>query len=137
MASDDALNTDEVWITNRKRIIMLMVVFIASMSLPYFRFFNESLPNTHPAIVALLNGGIAAVVAYFPMIYADPKYGFANAIMIGLLVAEFTTYGSPIGFPTPVVISFFFFMFYVGESEAAHLWPCTYANDCDKRGGGH
>lgn len=127
-----AESSEDVWITNRKRLIMLMVVFIASMSLPYFRYFNEVFPTTHPAIVALLNGAIAATIAYFPMIYADPKYGFANAIMIGLLVAEFTTYGSPIGFPSPVVISFFFFMFYVGESEAAHLWPCSYGGHCDE-----
>ena len=45
--------SDFVWVTNRKRVIMLMVVFIASMSLPYFRFFNELLPKTYPAIVAL------------------------------------------------------------------------------------
>lgn len=126
---------EETWITNRKRVIMYLVVFIATMSLPYFRYFNEVFPKTHPAIIAVLNGVIATVVSYFPMIYADPTYGFAHAIMIGLLVAEFTTYGAPIGFPTPVVISFFVFMFAIGESEADHLWPCTYEGDCKKKKG--
>ena len=48
---------------------------------------------------------------------------------MGLLTAEFCAYGAPIGFPTPVVISFYFFMFYIGESEAEHLWPLTYTGN--------
>ena len=117
----------EVWITNRRRVILFMLVFMASLTLPYFRSLNEFFPNTHPAFVALLSGLVVASLCYLPARYADEKFGFSHAVLLGLLVAEFTVYGSPIGFPTPVVISFFFFMFYVGESEAAILWPKTYS----------
>jgi len=117
---------DEVWITNKRRVVLFSLVLLSSLALPYFRALNDALPNTHPAFVALLSGLIISALVYFPMKYADPKYGFSHAVMMGLLTAEFTAYGAPLGFPTPVVISFFFFMFYVGESEADHLWPPTY-----------
>ena len=120
---DDA---DEIWITNKRRVILFSLVLLSSLALPYFRALNDAMPNLHPGLTALVSGMIITALVYFPMKYADPKYGFSHAIMMGLLTAEFTAYGAPLGFPTPVVISFFFFMFYVGESEADHLWPKTY-----------
>ncbi len=117
---------DDIWITNKRRVILFSLVLLSSLALPYFRALNDALPNVHPAFTALISGVIITALVYFPMKYADPKYGFSHAVMMGLLTAEFTAYGAPLGFPTPVVISFFFFMFYVGESEADHLWPTTY-----------
>lgn len=116
----------EVWITNRKRVILFMLVLLSSMSLPYFRALNDVFNRAPPALVAILAGVIVTVLAYFPAKYADERFGFSHAVLLGLLVAEFTVYGAPIGFPTPVVLSFFFFMFYVGESEAADLFPKDY-----------
>ena len=117
---------DEVWITNRRRVVLFTLVLLSALALPYFRALNDAFPMLHPAFSALMGGVIVAALVYFPMKYADPKYGFSHAVMMGLLTAEFTAYGAPIGFPTPVVISFFFFMFYIGESEADALWPKTY-----------
>ena len=117
---------EEVWITNRRRVILFMLVLLSALSLPYFRALNDTFVNVHPAFIALLAGLIVTAVTFFPAKYADDKYGFSHAVLLGLLAAEFTVYGSPIGFPTPVVLSFFFFMFYVGEQEAVDLWPKTY-----------
>lgn len=125
--TDKATPVEEVWITNRRRVVMFAVVAVSALSLPYFRVLNEAMPKVHPGLVALISGLIMAALVYFPMKYADHTYGLSHAIMMGLLVAEFTAYGAPLGFPTPVVISFFFFMFFVGESEADHLWPTTYS----------
>lgn len=121
-----AAASDEVWLTNRKRVILFLLVLLSSLSLPYFRSLNDALPKTHPAIVAILSGLIVTALTYFPAVYVDKRYAISHAVLLGLLVAEFTVYGSPIGFPTPVVMSFFFFMFYVGESEADALWPPYY-----------
>lgn len=118
--------TEEVWITNRRRVILFMLVLLSALSLPYFRALNDIFSNVHPAFVALLAGLIVTAITFFPAKYADDKYGFSHAVLLGLLTAEFTVYGSPVGFPTPVVLSFFFFMFYVGEQEANELWPKSY-----------
>lgn len=119
-------DVQEVWISNRRRVILFMLVLMASLSLPYFRALNDVFGSVHPAFVALLAGFIVTAITFFPAKYADDKYGFSHALLLGLLVAEFTVYGSPIGFPTPVVLSFFFFMFYVGAEEAPQLWPNSY-----------
>lgn len=118
-----AASSDEVWITNRKRVILFLLVLLSSLSLPYFRSLNDAFPKAHPALIAIVSGLIVTAITYFPAVYVDRRYAVSHAVLLGLLVAEFTVYGSPIGFPTPVVLSFFFFMFYVGESEADDLWP--------------
>lgn len=118
--------SDEVWITNRRRVVLFLLVTMAALSLPYFRSLNDALPRAHPALVAMLAGLIVTGITYFPALYVDKKYAISHAVLLGLLVAEFTVYGSPIGFPTPVVLSFFFFMFYVGEADAKYLWPPGY-----------
>lgn len=121
-----AAASDEVWLTNRKRVILFLLVLLSSLSLPYFRSLNDAFPKTHPALIAMVSGLIVTAATYFPAVYVDKRYAISHAVLLGLLVAEFTVYGSPIGFPTPVVMSFFFFMFYVGESEADALWPIKY-----------
>ena len=115
---------EEVWISNSKRVILFTLVLLTSLSLPYFRVLNDY--NVHPALVSVLSGFIIMLLTYLPAKYADEQFGLSHALLLGLLVAEFTVYGSPIGFPTPMVISFFFFMFYIGESEAADLRPPAY-----------
>lgn len=122
-SGDSESKLGEIWITNRRRIILFALVFLSSLSLPYFRKLNEIWPHTHPVWPALLAGVIVAVLTYIPAKLVDENYGFSHAVLLGLLVSEFTVYGAPLGFPTPVVISFFFFMFYIGESEADALWP--------------
>lgn len=124
VASD--LSEDAAWFSNRKTLIVLMIVLGSSMSLPYFRKFNDWYPNTHPALTALMAGLFVTAVTYAPMLYGDPKYAFSNSVLLGLLVAEFVVYGAPFDFPAPVAISFFFFMFYYGREEAPHLWPPLY-----------
>lgn len=121
-----AASSDEIWITNRKRIILFLLVLLSALSLPYFRSLNDALPKVHPALIAMISGAIVTALTYFPAVYVDKRFAVSHAVLLGLLVAEFTVYGSPIGFPTPVVLSFFFFMFYVGESEAADLWPAAF-----------
>lgn len=124
--SDDSIKDDLTWFSNRRTLIVLMIVLASSMSLPYFRKLNDLYPNTHPALLALVAGMFVAAVTYAPMLYGDPKYAFSNAVLLGLLVAEFVVYGAPFDFPAPVALSFFFFMFYWGKEEADHLWPPTY-----------
>lgn len=113
------------WYENRVPL-MYLVVMAAAMSLPYFRKLNSWMPQTHPAVVAIFAGIIITFMAYAPMKFAEPKYAFSNAMLLGLLVAEFVVYGAPYDFPAPVAISFFFFMFTYGNEEAAHLWPKEY-----------
>lgn len=113
----------DVWVTNRKRVVLFLVVLGTSLVLPYFRKLNDMMPNVHPVWCALLAGIITTVVTYLPVVYADSKYGFSSAVLLGLLVAEFAVYGAPIGFPSPIMISFMLYMFYIGESEAEHLFP--------------
>ena len=60
------------------------------------------------------------------MRYADPKYALSNAVLVGLLVAEFTIYGAPFDYPAPVAVSFFIFMYTYGREEAPYLWPKGY-----------
>jgi hypothetical protein len=122
-SGDSESKLGEKWITNRKRLVLFSLVLLSSLSLPYFRKLNEVFPVTHPVWPAVLAGLIVTAVTYLPAKFADEKFGFSHAVLLGLLVSEFTVYGSPLGFPTPVVISFFFFMFYIGESEAESLWP--------------
>ena len=117
---------DAAWFSNRKTLVVLMIVLASSMSLPYFRKLNDWYPQTHPALLALLAGVFVTSVVYVPMQYGDAKYAFSNAVLLGLLVAEFVVYGAPFDFPAPVALSFFFFMFYWGREEADHLWPPGY-----------
>jgi hypothetical protein len=114
---------DAAWFSNRRTLVVLMIVLASSMSLPYFRKLNEWYPQVHPALLALVAGFFVTVVVYAPMQYGDAKYAFSNAVLLGLLVAEFVVYGAPFDFPAPVALSFFFFMFYWGREEADHLWP--------------
>jgi hypothetical protein len=125
---DKGSDIDESWYQNNKVPLMYLVVLMSSMSLPYFRKLNLWLPHVHPALVSLLAGLIVTVITYGPMRYTDPKYALSNALLLGLLVAEFAVYGAPKDFPAPVAISFFFFMFSYGNEEADHLWPPEYKN---------
>lgn len=114
------------WYRNGRTALILLIVLASSLTLPYFRKFQDWFPRTHPGLSALLAGIIIFTATYPAMRYADPKYAFSHSILLGLLVAEFVVYGAPYEFPTPVAISFFFFMFYFGASEANHLFPHTY-----------
>jgi len=112
---------------NKKVVIILTIVLASSLSLPYFRKLNDVFfPTVHPALLALISGLMVTAFAYLPLRFADPKYAFSSAVLIGLLVAEFSVYGAPFDFPLPVAVSFFFFMFYYGYAEASHLWPQQY-----------
>ena len=122
-SGDSEQNLGEKWITNRKRLVLFALVLMSSLSLPYFRKLNEIWPNVQPVWPAILAGIIVSLVVYLPAKFVDEEFGFSHAVLLGLLVSEFVVYGAPLGFPTPVVISFFFFMFYIGESEAKALWP--------------
>ena len=124
-SGDSDTKLGEIWITNRKRLVLFALVLLSSLSLPYFRKFNELWPDVHPVWPALLAGVIVSIMIYLPAKLVDDKFGFSHAVLMGLLVSEFTVYGAPLGFPTPVVISFFLFMFYIGESEAEALWPAN------------
>lgn len=117
---------DGAWYSNNRTALALLVISASAMSLPYFRKFQDWFPNSHPAFSAILAGIIVTVVTYPPMRLADPKYAFSNAVLLGLLVAEFVVYGAPFDFPTPVALSFFFFMYTFGREESDHLWPDTY-----------
>ena len=114
------------WYQNGKTALLLLVILASSLTLPYFRKFQDWFPQTHPAFASLFAGVIVVMMTYPPLRYADRKYAFSHAMLLGLLVAEFVVYGAPFDFPAPVAISFFFFMFTYGASEAAHLWPKTY-----------
>jgi hypothetical protein len=124
-SGDSEEKLGDIWLTNRRRVVLFLLVLLSSLSLPYFRRLNEIFPNTQPAFPALLAGLIVTLATYFPARYVDEKFALSHAVLFGLLVAEFVVYGAPLGFPTPVVISFFFFMFYIGESEAEALWPAN------------
>jgi hypothetical protein len=119
------LTASEIWYENHKTVLVLLLVLAASLTLPYFRVLNDYYPNAPPALVAVLAGAIVAVVVYLPMRYGSPKYALSNAMLVGMLVAEFCVYGAPCTFPAPVAIAFFFFMFYYGFEEADHLWPAN------------
>lgn len=117
-------STDDAMATKAGNLpLILMVVFAASMSLPYFRWFNTTFVDLHPGLAALASGVLATAATYPALRFADEKYAFSSALLIGLLVAEFSVYGAPLEFPGPVVVAFFFFMFFMGYEEAAHLWP--------------
>ena len=117
---------DKLWFQNVKSAVAIMVVLASALSLPYFRKFQEWFPHSHPAFSAILAGVMVAIISYPPMRYADKKYAFSSATLLGLLVAEFVVYGAPYEFPSIVAISFFFFMYYYGNSEKEHLWPDSY-----------
>ena len=115
---------NEIWFNNRKKVALFILACAVSLAVPYFRKFNEMWPHVHPVWPSILAGVIVALVTYFPAKYADSKYGFSHAVLMGLLVSEFCVYGAPKGLvSSPVLISFFLYMFYIGESEADHLWP--------------
>jgi uncharacterized membrane protein len=114
------------WYDNTRTIIVLLIVLGSSITLPYFRKLLEWFPSQHPAVVALLAGVIVAVVTYPPMRFADRKFALSNAILLGLLVAEFVIYGAPYDFPAPLAVSFFFFMYMMGREGAEDLWPEEY-----------
>lgn len=115
----------EPWWDSHKRILMLVVVLLASLSLPYFRYLNTNFPNVHPAVLACIAGGFVTMLIYLPMRWTDEKFAFSHAVLAGLLVAEFCVYGAPLDV-RPVAIAFFFFMFFYGVEEANHLWPSNY-----------
>jgi uncharacterized membrane protein len=114
------------WFKNSRTALLLLVVLASALTLPYFRKFQDWFPKTHPAFLAMFAGVIITSITYPPMRYADPKYAFSHAVLLGLLVAEFVVYGAPFDFPAPVAVSFFFFMFTYGAAEADHLFPDTY-----------
>ena len=123
---DVASEPTAVWYSDEKQVLVILIILAAALTLPYFRDFNIRFTETHPAILALLGGFITAVALYLPMRYADPKFAFSNAVLIGLLVAEFNVYGALSEFPAPVVVAFFFFMYLYGRNEAEHMWPTEY-----------
>lgn len=111
------------WYANTNTVVSLLIVLAASLSLPYFRKLNEWFPRHHPGLLALVSGTVVMILTYPAMRVADRKYAFSNAVLLGLLVAEFCVYGAPLDFPAPVAISFFFFMYSYGRVETEHLWP--------------
>ena len=117
------------WYTNTRTLLVLLIVLGSSLSLPFFRKLLDWFPGYHPAFSAIVSGCIVTAVTYPPMRFADKKYAFSNAVLLGLLVAEFVIYGAPFDFPAPVAISFFFFMYMFGREEADHLWPEEYSGN--------
>ena len=128
MAKGEApeITEDEVWYNNTRTALVLMIVLASALSMPYFRRLQDLFPRHHPALLALFSGLIVSVLTYPPMRFADPKYAFSNAVLLGLLVAEFVVYGAPYDFPAPIAIAFFFFMYLYGRAESEHLWPKSY-----------
>lgn len=114
------------WYNNGRFLLSLIIVILSAFSLPLYRNLNIFFTNWHPAFHALIGGIIGAMLTYLPMLVLDRKYALSNAILIGLLIAEFNVYGAPLDLPAPVVISFFVFMYTIGRDEAVHLWPKTY-----------
>ena len=119
----DILSTERVWYENQKAFLLILVVFAASLSLPYFRVLNDTLHDTHPVVVAVLAGVSMAAITYLPMHYINNKFALSNAVLIGLIVSKFCVYGAPCSYPAPLLIAFFFFMFFYGYEEREHLWP--------------
>lgn len=118
--------SDPAWMNNTRTLLVLVIVLASALSLPYFRKVMDLLPGHHPVLAALISGVIVAALTYPPMLFADRKYALSNAVLLGLLVAEFAAYGAPFDYPSPLSISFFFFMYAFGREEADHLWPENY-----------
>ena len=119
----DVVSSERAWYENQKAFLLLLVVLVAALSLPYFRILNDALPDTHPAVVSLIAGGVMTAVSYIPMYYINSKFALSNALLIGILVSKFCIYGAPCSYPAPLLIAFFFFMFFYGYEERTHLWP--------------
>ena len=115
-----------VWYNNTRTALVLLIVLATALSMPYFRRIQDMFPRHHPALIALFSGMVVTGLTYPVMRFADPKYAFSNAVLLGLLIAEFVVYGAPYDFPAPIAISFFFFMYLYGRAESEHLWPKTY-----------
>lgn len=124
MAVSDSENV--VWYNNTRTALVLLIILASALSMPYFRMLQEMFPERHPALVALLAGVMITLFTYPMMRFADPKFALSNAILLGLLVAEFVVYGAPYDFPAPIAISFFYFMYLYGRAESEHLWPENY-----------
>lgn len=114
------------WYNNWKFVLSIFIVLASAFTLPLYRNLNNYFIDKHPALLALFSGMIAAFMTYLPLLVLDPKYSLSDAILIGLLVAEFNVYGAPLDLPAPVVVSFFVFMYTIGRDEANFLWPTTY-----------
>lgn len=126
MGSEEDKLKEKQWIRQPGQILLVLITLAAGLSLPYFRKLNELLNEQHPVIVSALSGFIVFVFTYPAAYFADRKYSLSISFLMGLLVSEFTAFGAPPGFPTPVAISFMFFMFYYGYAEADILWPTDY-----------
>lgn len=124
--ADGPIDESKAWYNNTRTVLVLLLILVSALSMPYFRKFQEILPKHHPAMLALLSGFIVSMLTYPLMRFADPKFALSNAVLLGLLVAEFVVYGAPYDFPAPIAISFFFFMYLYGRAESEHLWPETY-----------
>ncbi len=122
----DILSSERVWYENQKTFLLILLVLATSLSLPYFRVLNNALPDTHPVVVAGAAGMIITALVYLPMHYINSKYGLSSAVLLGILVAEFCVFGAPCNFPAPIVIAFFFFIFYHGYDEREHSWPANH-----------
>lgn len=118
-------NVAEMWYENHKTLLLVLVVLSAALSMPYFRILNDNLMEIHPALVSIIAGIIIILASYLPLRYVSEKFAFSNAVLLGLIVAKFSVYGAPCNFPAPLLIAFFFFMFFFGYEEREHLWPAN------------
>jgi hypothetical protein len=122
---EDIVSSERVWYENQKTFLLILLIFVAALSLPYFRIINDALPNTHPVVVALGAGVFVTAMMYLPMHYINSKYALSSSVLFGILVAEFCVFGAPCHFPAPIVIALFFFIFYHAYEEREHLWPAN------------
>lgn len=123
----DIASSERVWYENQKSFLLILLILATSLSLPYFRILNNALPDTHPVVVAITAGLIITALTYMPMHYINSKYALSSAVLLGILVSEFCIFGAPCNFPAPIVIAFFFFIFYHGYEEREHSWPSNHS----------
>lgn len=127
-----AVETEEDAVShNLKSLLSNLVIVTCSLSIPFFRVLSDWFPGQHPVFAALLAGLFISIVTYPAMLLADHKFALSNAVLLGLLVSEFTIYGAPYGYSSPLTVTFFLFMYYMGREEAEHLWPESYENKND------
>lgn len=119
----DELNQSLAKVWDAQEYGIMVIIAICGLLLPYTRTINNLYPDWPPAISSLVSGFIAFLVTYLPFSYVDKKYALSDAVLVGLLVAEFSVYGGTIGATSLVPLSFFMFMFSYGRDEADHLWP--------------
>jgi hypothetical protein len=125
--SEGAAAGAPAWYKDSRYLLQILLLVVTAFTLPFYRNLNTYFTEVHPALLAVLGGVFAGLLAYVPMLLLSPRYSLSHAVLVGLLVAEFNVYGAPIDLPAPIIISFFIFMHTYGASEADHLWPTTYS----------